>query len=565
EAREKFAQAAETLKQDQAPEAAIAAFDRACAAHRKGDTAQARDGYLEAGLARDKNLAAEAHFNLGCLSAENARALAGEQPASVPPDKRTEIVDKLKEAAMYFRHCLEIRPAHAGARRNIELVREWIKYYADRWHELDRKKRRDETNLLQFVEYLITAEGALRESVKALKPNSSLDAFAEHKRVQDELFEETGPLKEKIRAELTPPAQMPGQPGAGAQPQQPPQPDPQQVAAAVKLLQDWADAAGGKMQGAAEKLSARQPTPAAEDQKGAVTELERIWEAVVPFHALLGRDLQDQTAITHTLKPDSGEEEQKAGEGNKEKKPDDKTAAGTPPPGTAGQTGSGTQAPAQAPAPVSDEDVGELAELQEKTAHRTELLKAKADAELKQVEQMPQPPAQPNPPPGPKDPKTDDSKQPQGPAPVDPEKLKEGYRKAVELAPKAVEKMNSAAGKLRGKKTEAAYPDAEEARKILEEIAKAQPKNEQQKQQDKKDQEKKDQDKQKQDEQKKQDEKKEEEQKQEKQQEEQRQMTQDQINAVLRKVREREKEKHERDEKMKAMILGGTPGVEKDW
>jgi hypothetical protein len=42
-------------------------------------------------------------------------------------------------------------------------------------------------------------------------------------------------------------------------------------------------------------------------------------------------------------------------------------------------------------------------------------------------------------------------------------------------------------------------------------------------------------------------------------------MSQDQIEAALRKVREREKQKHERDEEMKAQILRSAPGVEKDW
>ena len=64
---------------------AIAAFDQACALHRKGDVAQAREWYLKAGLAHDKGLAASAHFNLGTLSAEEARRLAGDKPEEVAP------------------------------------------------------------------------------------------------------------------------------------------------------------------------------------------------------------------------------------------------------------------------------------------------------------------------------------------------------------------------------------------------------------------------------------------------------------------------------------------------
>ena len=57
---------------------------------------------------------------------------------------------------------------------------------------------------MTFLEFLIEAQKALRESVKALTSTSPADAFAEPKRLQEELQEEIVPLKEKIKAELTP-------------------------------------------------------------------------------------------------------------------------------------------------------------------------------------------------------------------------------------------------------------------------------------------------------------------------------------------------------------------------
>src|SRR5262249_45184946 len=150
-AGDRFAAAREQLDRTDAAKGAIAAFDQACAAHRKGDLAQAREWYLKAGLARDKRLAASAHFNLGTLGGEEARRLAGEHPETVAPDKRPEILDELKKAVASFRHSLELEPANAAARRDIELVRQWVKYYGDRWHAADREKRRRETNLLAFV------------------------------------------------------------------------------------------------------------------------------------------------------------------------------------------------------------------------------------------------------------------------------------------------------------------------------------------------------------------------------------------------------------------------------
>ena len=293
-AREKFAAAREQLDSADAAKAAIAAFDQACAAHRKGDVAQAREWYLKAGLAHDKGLAASAHFNLGTLAAEEARRLAGEQPENVAPEKRQEIVDQLKAAVASFRHCLELQPDNSRARHDIELVRQWIKYYADRWLARDREKRRQETNLIAFVEFLIETQRALRESVKALAATASADAFAEPKRLQDELQEEIGPLKEKIKTELTP-----GQAGGGTAPQG----NSSDLEQGIALLQRWAGAAGDKMASASHHLDSRQPAPAAADQQAAIDELEKIWDAVIPFHPLLARDLADQTKIAQSLTP----------------------------------------------------------------------------------------------------------------------------------------------------------------------------------------------------------------------------------------------------------------------
>src|SRR5262249_62284658 len=105
-----------------AAKAAIAAFDEACALHRKGDMAQAREAYLKAGLAHDKELAAASHFNLGTLASEEARRLAGEHPENVAADKRQEILDQLKGAVASFRHSLELQPNNPAAPRDIHLV-----------------------------------------------------------------------------------------------------------------------------------------------------------------------------------------------------------------------------------------------------------------------------------------------------------------------------------------------------------------------------------------------------------------------------------------------------------
>ena len=576
-ARDKFAAARDEFDKTDAGKAAIAAFDEACASHRNGDVDHAREWYLKAGLAHDKRVAAAAHFNLGTLAAEEARRLAGERPEDVPADKRPEILDQLKGAVASFRHSLELQPDNSRARRDIELVRQWIKYYTDKWHEHDRQKRRQETNLVAFLEFLIETQSALRESVKFLPATAPADAFAELKRLQEEIQQEILPLQEKVRADL-----LPKEPGAGSAP---PATSPE-LEQGIALLQGWADAASGKMLSAAGQLQARQAGSAAADQQAAINELEKIWDAVIPFNALLAHDLADQTLIARALEPASpSDSKSEQDEPADEEMPDhDETKPASPGPS------SGAAHPALS---TEGDDPARHTEMQERTSRRTQLLKLKAEAELERLEQSPPPDA------GQKD---DDSKSVADdphdagdaqPKPVDPEQLKAGYQKAIELAPQAVEQMGAAVKALKQKDRQAAYPPAEQARKILEEIQKAQPrqeqpnqqqdqdkKNEEQQKQDQKDQEKNDQQKDEQkDEQQKKDseqndqQKKDQEHKQpeeqnkpgeKKQDQKQPRISRDQIEDTLRKVRERQQEKRERDRKMKARVSGRVP-VEKDW
>ena len=303
-ARDRFAAAREQFDSGDAGRAAIAAFDQACALHRKGDVAQAREWYLKAGLAHDKGLAASAHYNLGTLAAEEASKLAGEHPENVAAEKRPEILDQLKAAVASFRHCLELQPDNSRARHDVELVRQWIKYYTDQWVARDREKRRQETNLVAFLEFLIETQRALRELVKALPSTASADAFAEPKRLQEELQQEIAPLKEKIKSRA-----QAAQPAGGNAPQG----NTNELEQGIKMLQSWADAAGDKMLSAASQLNGRQAAAAAADQQSAIDELEKIWDAVIPFHALLARDLADETLIARSLAPASSADSETRG------------------------------------------------------------------------------------------------------------------------------------------------------------------------------------------------------------------------------------------------------------
>lgn len=538
-AREKFAAASKELDKQKSAAAAIAAFDEACAWHRQGELDKARDAYLRAGLSQDRSLATAAHFNLGTLAAEHARKLAGEQPEAIPVEKRQEILDQLKQAIVAYRHCLELQPEHSSSRRNLELVRQWIKHYSDKWREQDRQKRRDESNLIAFLEYLIQTQEALRETAKHLPATATADAFAELKRAQEELREEIPTLREKIAHDLRP--QTP--PGAATTPPQ----NSKEIEEGIALLQGWVDTAEQKMSAAASRLSARKPDMAVPQQQAAIDELDKIWDAVIPFHPLLAKDLADQTAIARTLNPAVSDDKQP------ETSSDEKTAAELP------------------MLDLADEDLLKLSEAQERTLKRTRLLVPKAEAELQQLENAPAPP--PKSPADKDEPNGDKAQATQ----VDLEQAKAGFRKAIELAPQAVEQQEAAVESLKKKDRPPAAQHAEAARKILEEIQQAQPKNNQQdqqkkdddKSQDKNEDQKKDEpkpDDKKPDEKKSDEEKKDQQKKddQKQQQKPQPQVSSDRLEDALRKVRERQQEKRERDRKLKAQIFGRAP-VDKDW
>ena len=576
-AGEKLNEAEKSFDREQREDAARAAFDAGCAFQRASDADKARDAYMKAALAPSKPLAASAQYNLGTLAADEAKKLAGEAPEQVLPEKRAEIVDKLKSAVGHFRNALELQPEYPGARGDIELLRQWLKLYANKWLELDRKKHRDSLNLMEYLDELAKTQRGLRSAAKTLDANASADELADLRRAQDELLDEIGPLKEKIQKEV-------GAPPAGGNPAAQPAPDPKMLEQAIKKLQEWADESGAKMRSAGDKFNSGDLIEAIAAQKEAVAPLERCWEALAPFGVTLQRDFDEQTKIVGTLDPNAIEVEKKA---------DSK------------------EAPTAKEKPeLNKEQIEELAEFQSDVRRRTEALTYKAEKELTMLEKNAPPAdggatkekkekewltledvereeaqkkkalsAQP-----PKDAKPEDAD-----APPDPAAIKKGLEKAIELAPKAAEKMNLAAGQLNKQERDAALPDAVEARRILKEILDAQPKQKKkdQKQDDKKEQQKKDQEqgkqeqnKDKQDQKKKDDEKKQDEEQQKKDQEKkdqgkqqsgkqgqekQQSMSKEQAEELLRKVQEREMQRRKVKADEKQAIYGRLRGVEKDW
>ncbi len=207
-ARNKFAAARDEFDKASTAKAAIAAFDEACASHRNGDVDHAREWYLKAGLgASHRGYRQRPISNLGTLALKSApfgRRTTWKSASRDNAQANSRPASRGRLPSFRHSHSLKLQTDNARARRDIELVRQWIKYYTGKWYEHDRQKRRQETNLVAFLEYLIETQKILRESAKSLLATAPTDAFAELKRLQEELHDEIVPLKEKIRADLLP-------------------------------------------------------------------------------------------------------------------------------------------------------------------------------------------------------------------------------------------------------------------------------------------------------------------------------------------------------------------------
>ena len=576
EAGKSFAAATEALEKAKSDKAAVAAFDEACALHRKGDLDLARDRYLKAGLSQDKGVATSAHFNLGVIASEQAHRSAGENPESVPVDKRKEILGELSKSIDSYRHCLELQPQHVPARRNLELLRQWSKYYTDRWREVDLQKRRNETNLIQFLEFLVQTQLAFKETVGSFRSNTSPNRYAELKRLQEELRDEIPYLKDKIDSDLRPKQEAAQSTSSNSISTE----ANEELERGIALLSGWADEAGTKMVAAEKAMMKREASAAANQQQLAADQLDQIWDAVIPFHPLLAKELVDQTQIAREFTVPSS---------NDSATSDDPTTEASE------ETTNGKQT-----LDVKDSEWARILEKQKRVLRKARLLAPKAESELAQVESQPKPDAPLLETPSPETPSTgeavNDSRQvgndpaTPGASKVDPEAIKAGYQKALELAPKAVVEMEAALKHIDKRDREHAATHAEEARRILQEIQDSQPKSPEQDQPDQnKDQEKDQNEKKEQngqdskdEQQKKEEEKKEDKQDEKKQNDEdkkdkdkkdkdkkaeQRQepkVSKNRIEEALRRVREREQEKRERDRELKARVLGRVP-VDKDW
>jgi hypothetical protein len=275
-------------------------------------------------------------------------------------------------------------------------------------------------------------------------------------------------------------------------------PDAEAVQQAVDTLKGWADESGGAMLDAAD-LVASSPEDAPPLQDKALDALDRIFGTVAPYPTVVQKALKTQQGLVDA-----------------------------------------TSVLVERPEEAQDLHYDLMSKLQERVAGWSEVMVYKAREGLAAMEP---PEGQQGPPPPPAG-----DEQAEG--------LKSSMEQAVALGPQVHDLATEAAAFLVDENGASALPPEEEALRLLKEIAKDLPKQDQDKNKDQnKDQQEKDQQQQDQQDQ---------QQQQQQRQQQQRDLTREEMENLLQKAQEQEqKYRDEKDQRERALIR--PQGVEKDW
>ena len=325
---------------------------------------------------------------------------------------------------------------------------------------------------------------------------------------QRSLAEEIQPLQEKIRQALQPPAaqQSPPTSAAGQAPE---------TEKAIEVLTGVAARAGDAMSKAADQLSTGAIEEAVVGQGEVLDLLNDIFMTIAPFSNLLSKTTGVQAGLV-----------------------DQSNAVAR----TEDDQGSGQEEPIV--------DVSEMTRQQTVVSRWSQVLPFKAEQELQQLQAGADPAAK-----GPHNASVPQQQQQQ-----QQEGLKVALEKAVQTGPAIEQLAVEAAADLGNEDLESALPKQEEVLKLLKEIAETLPKQEQN-EQDQQNQQ--DQGEGQQQENKQQDQQPSNQESQQPGQPEQ-DVSEQQAEALMRKVRERERDYRQQKKQLRG-LLGGGAKVDKDW
>jgi|GEM_PF-1010699 len=576
-----------------APENSVILYDEACAALAGNDAEQARSLFRKASLAKDVELAVKAHYNLGCLEADQARSKLGDDPTAAEGELREESINQLLTSIRSYRDVLELEQTHTDARHNIELIRLYIKHLQSQWAERDKQKARQEQNLLQFLKMIEDRQMQIRSVTKVLSQGQDSahlrQAVMETAESLRTLQEEVAPLKQKLSEQI--------QQGSGVAAAQNAQPNPQdeQRQQAEQLLHQMADQIGERMLTSATLLEEKNMKSAVTAETEGLDQTNQLYMALAPYQNILQRAISEQQSV---LPPESASEEVKTGpdataeDAIKNTTNDDNTTSGDT---TSGDITEDTNSNVAEPNNSVPKDFVQLLETQSRITGWSDILSLKAESELPQAEQQLESLKQSMPEETPD--KTEPVKTDEEHSAIDPVQkdsaaqgtpvlseqkqaakdqqdqmrqqldqltgMVESMKRAIELAPQAAQHSAAATGSLIKEDAVEAEPEQQETLRLLKEIAEPLVNEDQQDQdqdQDKNNEDQKQDDKKDGDE----DQQKKDESQDQKPEDEQQQSKQEQAESTLRKAREREREYRDKQREIRGLLQRGIK-VDRDW
>lgn len=276
-------------------------FDQACVELAKGETDSAREKLRDVVSGSDPDVVQSAHYNLGILKVQQAKASIPSDPTQVPKKDRKEVVDQLEQAARSFRNTLEINPDHADAAYNLELVRMYVKHLQTIWKQQDEQEQEPEESLRQLILRLQSSFrdstqriSQLRDEQKSASRQTALADFQQDLESLNSDVQNIRPLVEQwlqsvMSAGKT---QDPGQPA--------PQPTPEELAAqkSVTAIVDQIESASQ------ETLSSTVQedwSTARQSSIGAVLHLHQLFLNVASYQEALQAALQKQMKLNSAI------------------------------------------------------------------------------------------------------------------------------------------------------------------------------------------------------------------------------------------------------------------------
>ncbi len=259
------------------PDNPIIDFNRGCAEARAQNRDEARTFLKQATAAEDQKLAAAAHYNLGLLEAKDARALFGDSAVDVSPDVRQRGIELLTAAIDHFRSCLSIDPQHAGARRNIEVIRSWLAQMQPRWAKKDEERKADEgEKLADILKRIDQQQHAVYVQTHGLLAGSpqDLESLAPVINAQNEVATSAAAVPPAVQGQIR------AHENADEETQA-------RVAEARDALTAMAEDALAAMRSSADQLTGRSIPDAVESQTRALDRINEMFAGVADFPPLV--------------------------------------------------------------------------------------------------------------------------------------------------------------------------------------------------------------------------------------------------------------------------------------